>query len=65
MKKYLIINLFLLLGNALFGQFIIKENFKSNKVSSNIILGGEATLTGGKTDPDGDGWLRLTPAQSN
>lgn len=65
MKKYLIINLFLLLGNALFGQFIIKENFKSNKVSSNIILGGEATLTGGKTDPDGDGWLRLTPAQAN
>ncbi|WP_413532650.1 lectin-like domain-containing protein [Empedobacter brevis] len=61
MKKYFIIYFFFLLGNILFGQFIIKESFKSNKVSSNIILGGVATLTAGKSDPDGDGWLRLTP----
>jgi MYXO-CTERM domain-containing protein len=34
-------------------------------VDTNWILSGDARLTGGVEDPEGDGWLRLTGAQSN
>lgn len=46
-------------------QFIINENFKSKTTTSTIKFGGVAELTGGKSDPDGDGWLRLTTAEAN
>ena len=34
-------------------------------VDTNWVLSGDARLTGGIEDPAGDGWLRLTDAQSN
>lgn len=45
-------------------QFTITETFRSSS-SSGITLGGSALLTAGTIDPDGDGWLRLTPATTN
>lgn len=65
MRNYLVQALFILIGSCAYGQFIINENFKSSTLSSNIILGDAATLTAGKSDPEGDGWLRLTTAESS
>ncbi|MDD4990806.1 MAG: hypothetical protein PHR83_01115, partial [Paludibacter sp.] len=48
-------------------QFTIRENFHSNTVSSNVILGGTPTafLTSGNPDVANDGWLRLTNSLGN
>ena len=48
-------------------QFVIKDNFRNKSTSSVIRFGGSpiAELTAGKFDPDGDGWLRITPAVAN
>lgn len=42
-------------------QFTITENFRGSS-SSGVTLGGAASLTSGSIDPEGQGWLRLTPA---
>jgi hypothetical protein len=65
MKKFSILFISLLIHQAAIAQFIINENFKSKSATSVIKFGGVADLTGGKVDPDGDGWLRLTPAVAN
>ncbi len=59
-----------LLSIPLSAQFTITESFKGNSVgNSNIILGGKdghnAYLTSGNVDPAGEGWLRLTEAETN
>lgn len=48
-------------------QFTIKENFRTNAVSSSVIMGGSPTafLTSGVVDPVNDGWLRLTNSNGN
>ena len=64
--KNLFIILMVLIGSKIVkAQFIINENFKSKTTTSIIKFGGVAELTGGKSDPDGDGWLRLTTAEAN
>ena len=64
--KNLFILIIVLIGSKIVdAQFIINENFKSKTTTSIIKFGGVAELTGGKSDPDGDGWLRLTTAEAN
>lgn len=41
------------------------ERFTQRTLAPDWILSGDARLTGGVEDPAGDGWLRLTQAQSN
>ncbi len=41
-------------------QFNINETFRNNTIASGITLGGNARLTSGAGDPQGQGWLRLT-----
>ncbi|WP_118952061.1 T9SS type A sorting domain-containing protein [Taibaiella helva] len=41
-------------------QFSINETFRNSTISSGITLGGNAYLTSGAGDPQGQGWLRLT-----
>ncbi len=41
-------------------QFTIIENFHGSTIGSNIKVGGNAYLTSGIDDPEGEGWLRLT-----
>ena len=65
LKNFLIITLLSLSIIEVQGQFVINENFKSKKTTDEIVLGGEASLTAGVIDPDGDGWLRITPALSS
>gem|GEM_PF-1681617 len=50
---------------ASFGQFSINETFKNSTVGSGITLGGGAYLTSGTSDPEGEGWLRLTEDANN
>lgn len=59
--------LFIAAGYALpaKAQFSINETFKDNTVSSGISLGGSAYLTSGVSDPQGEGWLRLTESVNN
>jgi uncharacterized repeat protein (TIGR01451 family) len=46
--------------NAAHAQFNINETFKNNTVNAGVTLGGNASLTSGVSDPQGEGWLRLT-----
>lgn len=65
MCKYIFITCILLLFTLYAkAQFIITESFKGG-ISSNIITGGNATLTSGNVDPVNDGWLRLTATKGN
>lgn len=41
-------------------QFTINENFRSNVIGGNIVIGAGAKLTSGVNDPINSGWLRLT-----
>jgi len=42
-----------------------KVDFTGAEAPEDWVLGGDAEMTGdGKTDPDGDGWLRLTSLDS-
>ncbi|MEJ5311457.1 MAG: carboxypeptidase regulatory-like domain-containing protein [Anaerolineae bacterium] len=50
---------------ALADTFPITETFRSNTTGPGWILGGNAALTGGTSDPAGDGWLRLTSKAYN
>jgi len=50
----------LLLGLGLaWAQFPVTESFM-NSTAPGWVLGGDAYLTSGKDDPEGQGWLRLT-----
>lgn len=46
--------------NTADAQFNINETFKNNTINSGVTLGGNAYLTSGVSDPQGEGWLRLT-----
>lgn len=48
-----------------FSQFNINESFNNNTTTSNVSLNGSASLTSGTTDPNGQGWLRLTHGTNN
>jgi outer membrane protein OmpA-like peptidoglycan-associated protein len=44
-------------------QFPFGESFQ-NATAPGFVIGGAASLTGGSIDPEGEGWLRLTPASN-
>ena len=46
-------------------QININETFKTSTIDPSIIYGDNATFTAGTTDPQGDGWFRLTSSQTN
>ncbi len=46
--------------NTAHAQFNINETFKNNTINTGVTLGGNAYLTSGVSDPQGEGWLRLT-----
>jgi uncharacterized repeat protein (TIGR01451 family) len=52
-------------ANNAHGQFSINETFKNNTINSGITLGGSAALTSGVSDPQGEGWLRITGSTNN
>lgn len=52
-------------ANNAHGQFSINETFTNNTINNGITLGGSATLTSGTSDPQGQGWLRLTGSVNN
>ena len=54
----------LLIGSFVQAQFTVNQDFRGNG-SPEIIIGDNAYLTSGVSDPVGAGWLRLTDAISN
>jgi uncharacterized repeat protein (TIGR01451 family) len=52
-------------ANSAHGQFSINETFTNNTINNGITLGGSAALTSGTSDPQGQGWLRLTGSTNN
>ncbi|MFA6056843.1 MAG: T9SS type A sorting domain-containing protein [Taibaiella sp.] len=52
-------------ANNAHGQFSINETFTNNTINNGITLGGSAALTSGTSDPQGQGWLRLTGSVNN
>lgn len=64
-KTALFILLFYSASLTVTAQFTITENFRNSNVSSDIKIGGDAYLTSGVVDPEGAGWLRLTPDENN
>lgn len=51
--------------NKAHGQFSINETFRNSTINNGITLGGSAMLTSGVSDPQGEGWLRLTGSTNN
>ncbi|MCK6602798.1 MAG: FG-GAP-like repeat-containing protein [Bacteroidetes bacterium] len=63
MKKVIMLVLSGVLPVVVLAQSL-SESFKTSTVPASVTLGGPAALTGGSSDPDGDGWLRLvSPGQ--
>lgn len=50
----------LLAVSQLSAQVNFFNDFKGTSATG-LVSGGDATLTPGDPDPEGDGWLRLTP----